>query len=377
MKKIALLTWYDNENYGTALQAYALEKSIGQFAPCEIIQYRTKFPGYNINHFTDPVLRKNLIYKVYDRTVMKFYKKYYENEESKRRLKMEEYFKRYLVFHPGKFDSENLKILNNEFEIFVCGSDQIWNPISFDPMFFLSFVDDKNKKIAYAPSFGVSSIREKGKKHIMSKLLNRFDAISVREVMGKKIVKDIIGDKCEVCLDPTLLLEKDEWEKIANDSTADLPEEYIFTYLLGRGKKNLKKAKRISKTLGKKLLVQPYYLPDYVNGEKKMDPSGPEDFLKAIRDSSFVCTDSFHGAIFAIIFKKPFVLFSRFNSKNKSSQNSRVESLMELVGLKERLDFKELDSKSSLLKISFDMSDELLKKERKKSLEYLCNAIKG
>lgn len=376
MKKIALLTWYDNENYGTALQAYALQKCIGKISPCEIIQYRTKFPGYNLKHFCDPVLRKNLIYKVYDRTIMKCYKKYYENEETERRSKMEEYFRR-LDFNPKKFDAENLKELNDEYEIFVCGSDQIWNPTSFDPMFFLSFVNNENKKIAYAPSFGVSSIKEEKKKRIISELLERFDAISVREVAGKKILRDLTGKNCNVCLDPTLLLEKDEWEKIASDSVAELPEEYVFTYLLGRGKKNLKKAQRISKTLGKKLLIQPYYLPDYINGEDILCAAGPEDFLNAIRNASFVCTDSFHGAIFSIIFRKPFVLFSRFNSKNKSSQNSRVESLMELVGLKDRLDFKEINSKSSLLNISFDKSDEQIEKERIKSLDYLYTAIKG
>lgn len=375
MSKVALLTWYDNENYGTALQAFALQKSINRKMKCEIIKYKTPFGGYGIDYMLDPVLRRDLLYKIYDHTIMKVHKNAYIEREKERRMKMEDFFNNKLVFSPYNVNAENISVLNQYYDRFVCGSDQIWNPNNFDGHFYLDFVTDDNIRIAYAPSFGVASIIDEVQCKTIHELLKKFNYLSIRESAGKKIIEDIAERDCDICLDPTLLLDRSDWEKLADESTITLPSQYVFTYLLGRNHRNLKKSKIVANTLKKNMLVQPYYLPDYVNGEEIVSPSGPADFLNAIRNSSFVCTDSFHGTIFAILFRKPFVLFSRFNSKNRSSQNSRVESLLNLVGLSERLDFNNIYSKTALLDMSFTNCEKSIELERKRSLEYLYNAL--
>lgn len=377
MKKIALMTWYDNENYGTALQAYALQDTISEYAECEIIPYKSKHPGYGLKDIINPVLRKNLCWKVYERTILKFFEGKYLLPEKERYVLMQDYFCKKLKFVVLDSEQDLLNKVNQEYDAVVCGSDQIWNPTRYDSHFFLDYVKDEILKIAYAPSFGVSEFQNNEVKKEISEQLTRFDYLSVRENAGQKIIWELLNKKVPVCLDPTLLKEKEFWLKLAEESKIEVPDKYVYCYLLGRNKKHLKSAKTISKTLGIRLVQQPYNIVDYMNGVDLVPPSGPADFLKAIKNSEFVCTDSFHGAIFAIIFEKPFVVFKRFNCSNKASQNSRVETLLQTVGMEDRLKLSANSSMKELLDISFEDCKEKLCIARRESKSFLKNAIEG
>jgi len=128
----------------------------------------------------------------------------------------------------------------------VCGSDQIWSPIFYDPHYYLDFVDNDTKKISYAPSFGVSDIYEEGVKKGIEKLLNRFENISVREEQGKEIIKEICDKNVEIVLDPTLLITKEEWIKLFEIKEDKNKDNYILCYFLESNKKYLKVAKELS-----------------------------------------------------------------------------------------------------------------------------------
>ena len=271
--------------------------------------------------------------------------------------------------------NEIWEYVNREYDAVVCGSDQIWNPTRYDKRFFLDFVVDEIPKIAYAPSFGVSKIANKAISNEISKLLLRFDFLSVRERAGQQIVSELIQKEAPVCLDPTLLQGKDFWNRLADESKNALPEKYAYCYLLGRNKRHFNTSKAISNTLGLKLLQLPYHISDYMNECEFVPPSGPADFLSAIRKSEFVCTDSFHGAIFAILFEKPFVVFKRFNSANSSSQNSRIETLLEVAGFEKRLELGSFSSEKELMDIRFGRCRERLEIVRNESVDYLKNAL--
>lgn len=375
MKKVALMTWYNNRNYGTALQAYALQTIIKQYADCDIIPYRSPNPGYSIKNIINPVLRRNLLWKIFDRSVMRLHSSKYSQREEQRRQLMSDYFSRYLHFSGFDVQSESLNELQDQYDAFVCGSDQIWNPIMIDLHFFLDYINKPNCKIAYAPSFGVAELPHNELTARIQDLVNDFSHLSIREQAGQVILKQLTGKNVPICLDPTLLMKPDLWKKLANESDLNMPKEYVYCYLLGRNRKHLHKAQQVAKTLEKELYLQPYYVTDYTLGVPLVPPSGPLEFLNAIMHSSFVCTDSFHGAIFAIMFHKPFVLFRRFHSSGKSSQNSRVETLLKTVGLEDRLDLGCDISSEELLDVSFDGCEERLERVRRASIDYLRNAL--
>ena len=375
MKKVALMTWYDNENYGTALQAYALQSAISEYVECEIVPYKSGHPGYGLKDIINPVLRKNLYWKIYERVILRLFRKKYVVFQEQRSERMNEY-----IFRKLKFAIENTKQdlfdnVNYQYDAVICGSDQIWNPTRYDKHFFLDFVKDDILKIAYAPSFGVGSIVDNKINNEIKVLLNRFDYLSVREFAGREIISNLLGKDVQVCLDPTLLHGKEFWIQLVNESKIKVPDKYVYCYFLGRNKRNLQSAKVISKTLNLRLVQQPYNIVDYLSGVELIPPSGPEDFLNAIKNSDFVCTDSFHGVIFAIIFEKPFVVFKRFKETNRASQNSRIDTLLKTVGLEERIELSEYLSKDELLDISFEKCKENLRIDKEKSMIFLRSAL--
>lgn len=369
------MTWYDNENYGSALQAYALQAIISVFADCEIIPYKSRHPGYGLKDIVNPVLRKDLMWKIYERFFLSFRSDVYSHLEQIRRESMLDFFDRKLNIAKVDNFSEIPEYVNREYNAVVCGSDQIWNPTRYDKHFFLDFVIDEIPKIAYAPSFGVSKIADKTISNEVSKLLLRFDFLSVREKAGQRIISELIQKEIPACLDPTLLQSERFWNRLADESRIVLPENYAYCYLLGRNKRHYNTSKVISNTLGLKLLQQPYHISDYMNECSFVPPSGPADFLNAIRKSEFVCTDSFHGAIFAILFEKPFVVFKRFNNANNSSQNSRIETLLQVVGLEKRLELGASSSEKELMDIRYERCRERLEIVRNESIDYLKNAL--
>lgn len=375
MKKVALMTWYDNENYGSALQAYALQSQISCFADCEIIPYKSQHPGYGLKDIVNPVLRNNLMWKIYERLFLNNRSDVYSQSEQIRREYMLNFFEEKLNIANIANLNEIQEYVNREYDAVVCGSDQIWNPTRYDKHFFLDFVNNEIPKIAYAPSFGVSKITDRTVLNEISKLLLRFDCLSVREKAGQQMISELIRKEIPVCLDPTLLQSERFWNQLADESRIDLPEKYAYCYLLGRNKRYFNTSKAISQTLGLRFLQQPYHISDYMNECEFVPPSGPADFLNAIRKSEFVCTDSFHGAIFAILFEKPFVIFKRFKSTNGSSQNSRIETLLQVVGLENRLEIGTSPSKNELMDIRFDRCKERLGIVRNESINYLKNAL--
>ena len=148
-----------------------------------------------------------------------------------------------------------LKKLNGNFDAYICGSDQIWTPMIFNPLYYLSFVDDKYKRISYAPSFGVSKIPN-NKINKIAKLLDRFKSISVRESNGADIVKALIEKNAEVVLDPTFLMSQSEWDEIV-PNIVHSQEEYLLCYFLSENEEYWRVASTIADKYNLKILVIP------------------------------------------------------------------------------------------------------------------------
>lgn len=256
------------------------------------------------------------------------------------------------------------KELRDSYSYFIVGSDQVWNP-HYDFVAgkcdFLEFARD-NQKISYAASFGVSEIPSE-RKIEYAEYLKTFKAISVREKQGSKIVEELADRKATVVLDPTLLLDEIEWKKVEKKPAFCPKKEYVFVYALG-GKTDLFKDKI-------KQLKDKYEIFDVRSLQKnrKELPVGPSEFLYLIRNAEEVLTDSFHATVFSIIFHKKFITFNRPGL----NMNSRIESLAELVGIVNRM--TECGDLNGEAEIDYVKVDEILDKERKKSIDFLKNAL--
>lgn len=360
--KIGIITWHYYNNVGSNLQAYAMQKILKNLG------HKPIFINYRYKIYKDSFLKK--IIKNFCIKIDKFFPNLI-NE--KMRFGAYRFQKEELNQTEEIYDKKKLEKIASKFDAVVCGSDQIWAPNVFDEVYMLSFVDQQIKKIAYAPSIGLNVIPEnlieKYKKYI-----RRIDNVSTREDNGVKLLKEYCDIEATQVLDPTLLIEKDEWLELTKGENS-INEKYIFIYLLGEKEWIRNWIQEFSNNLKMKVIL----LSNFKNDKKYTDfhykAVGPKKFIKLISEAQYVLTDSFHGMIFSILLKKQFYIFDRFNSDEKLCQNSRIISLLKLLELEDRR-IKSND-KVKLLekKIDYEKTDKSLKKEREKSLKFLLDSL--
>lgn len=368
-EKIGICTLYTGYNFGSALQAYSTKMILDEmgFEP-ELF----KVSG-SLVRGRDIRLKKTLILftrmLLFSKNKINVIKSFSGNNKSNVNIKTLNEFDDFYnnKLNPTVISYKKLKKIskNTEYISFICGSDQIWNSTAFyvDPFYYLSFCP-KNKRIAYAPSFGRTYIPTYNKNIIKKKLLG-IDNISIRENSGKKIIKELINKDVDVCLDPTLLLDKHKWNKSLEVSKIN--KKYILCYFLNAPSSNAKKF--INKlSIEKKMDV----ISINNNFFKNVVYGGPETFLSFLSSAEYVITDSFHGVAFSINFEKKFYVFDRqYITEN---QSTRIKSLLEIVNLEDVFECEyELDSNY----FDYKMVSNILSKEREKSLEFLKKSIRS
>lgn len=357
MKKIGIITLNGYFNYGNRLQNYALQESI-------------KYLGYVVDTIIPQQDERDKIKKSSKENLKNIYL------SIKVRIKNPLFHKRqslFVKFTQGyinaviyKKTEESFNELDNNYDFFVVGSDQVWNPYYMDnrDIFFLTFTND-NKKIAYAPSFGVNKIPKKFINDYRNGLV-RFKSLSVREELGAKIIADIAKREAEVVLDPTLLLTKEQWVNISVSSVHKPKSKYLLTYFLGE------KSNEMSEYIHK--IARTYELTT-VNladvKDKKGYVTGPLEFIDYIKDASILFTDSYHGSVFSILLETPFVVMER--KGDRYSMNSRLDTLLKTFHLESRR--YEYMSKEPLFIVHNEDVIDILKNERKKAFDYLEKAF--
>ena len=363
--RVAIVTWFHYINYGTALQVFAEKNYIEKKGYLvEVVQYYPEIPPmYYKSKLNEYLARgKNKLYKLtHSRKIIDTY-----GQEV-----FQSFINENLPLTERVETAADFEALNDKFDCFVCGSDQIWSPLNFDPHYFLDFVTDPSKMIAYAPSLGVSQIDRPGDDKKIAELTNRFKYLSVREKTGAELIRKLNGREARVVLDPTFLLYKDDWDRLVPGEAEGQP--YVLAYFLRENKKYWKAVNEVAKKLQLEIKVIPVFEDDLKMSGARTG-AGPDDFVRLIRGASFICTDSFHGMAFAVNFNKQFLPFQRFASGAKDSQNSRVYDFLDSVGLKDRIyDGGRVDK--YLKKIEYKPVNEKLEVLRRKSKEYLDGAL--
>jgi hypothetical protein len=350
--KIGILTFHWATNYGAVLQSFAFQEFLKRFGhEVYIINYRPR------------QYKKTLLKCIF---TPRFWLVPLKLKDYIKELKLESFRKKYLNETILYESLDELKIAPPNMNIYICGSDQIWNPTfttlgegKITTSYYLDFGSSDIKRIAYAVSFGCEDLTNEASLVVKNQIQN-FDALSVRENSGLKIVKGLGFQNAEVLCDPTLLLNSDDYFFILNNIKSK-QKSSIFNYFL-RGKDE--RVRDLNN-----ILLSRY---DGVNDSTNISSNSIIDWLSNIYNSSIVVTNSFHGMVFSIIFRKPFLVIAARGID--SGMNDRFRTVLNFVGLEERLIYS-IDSKQvkELLEkeINWDLVHERISELQKSTISFL------
>lgn len=323
--KIKTITCHDVYNVGASLQAYALEQYLTeQGHDVEIIDYK---PDYLSRHyslsvvsnprFDRPLVRQAyLLVKLPGRLAARY---------GGRKKSFDLFRQSMLRVTAKRYDSAAaLRDDPPEADVYIAGSDQIWNPLfrnGKDEAFFLAFVPDGRKRISYAASFAVEALAEEDRAR-MKPWLEKLDAVSVRETSGVRLLESMGLHGEQVC-DPVFLLTREQWAALAVQHPSG-----VFIYDFDSSEQILQMADALSEGLNKPI-VSVFPMPHAARICKDM---GPREFLGAIASADVVLSNSFHATAFALLFHKDFFVVER-----REKINTRMRDLLESVGLAGRM----------------------------------------
>lgn len=348
-RKCGILTWHYLDNYGSFLQTYALYTMVKKNGLEPII----------INYCKDA--KTAMLYKILRQTRNVLFASFNKAISRKRKF----YKERKHNFKETKLISSYEEIKNIEqFDTYVCGSDQIWSSNLLDMAYF--FKGLKNSKFSsYAVSTVIDCYTNLQKDEITKELI-KFDYISVREKKGIKLLSKLTNKKIEKVLDPTLLLTASEWmDKI---SKTNLYGKYILCYLIGEDCKYKNVILNYAKKNNLKL-INICIQQNQKFGDLIIENASPFEFLNMIFNAETIFTDSYHGTLFSIIFSKNFYSLKRFEDNEVYNQNERVYEVMHDLKLLDR--YVDVNSKLPEQPINYEIVNNILKDARAFSKDYL------
>lgn len=320
MAKVGIITMHRVKNYGSALQAYATQYMVEKLGyECEIIDYQ--YPGlyqFERSPYRHPVIAAKLWWlrptwlRVKWWFMMKKERRMWRVRLKKGKLdSFEQFYHDFLKLSSFFYAPSSLRSAPPAYDIYMTGSDQVWNPkyAKGDTIFLLDFVSSK-KKIAYAASFASDKLEEQFASSFKP-LLQQYEAISVREFGGKKIIKDLLGKEVPVVLDPTLLLDADEWSSLSGLCSKHpyQGKKYILVYMLDYAFDPSSVIYDIIRRLQEQTSYEVVSIGNFdkckFSPYKAVAEAGPLEFLQLFRYASYVVTSSFHGTAFAVNFGIP------------------------------------------------------------------------
>lgn len=348
---IGYVGWWDSMNYGSALTSFAMNRTLKNLGKTVImLEHRGMVPGkedYGLD----------------------FAKHFYDCSKIT--------------------NTKDFKRFNSVCDTFLVGSDQVWNwwNIQNDPgFFFLDFVDNNHKKIAYASSFGMDDTDFPDDKRIrVSYLLSKFNAISVREKSGVDVCRDEFGVKATHVLDPVFLCDMASYDEVTNLSKCKDEKDYVFSYILDPTEDKIEMVRTVAAKLGMNYKIAVDALNNYDSHtksftQKLMEEDNNvltnlriEDWLKYIKNSSYVATDSFHGLCYSIIYNKNVIAYI-----NPRRGSARFESIAQTTGLENRLitDSSQIAERKLLNRpINYKVVNSKLNAERERSMNWLKAAL--
>lgn len=368
--KVGGITWWSH-NYGSILQAYALQEVLKSFDGVEyeiINQY-----GGNPRSFGNflSLCKKLGLKEVFRKICRKLHPRLNARDKS-----IAEFISDRMNLFNG-FNEDNIDLANGRYECFICGSDQIWNPTLISPsnrLYWLNFADAGKHKIAYAPSVGVSRFNAE-ESLVIKKNLSTFSALSCRESSGTRALNEALGkNSCVTVLDPVMLVDRALWDGISGKAVIKQP--YLFAYMLRTNKARVKKTEEIARANNLDILTIPRLEKDGLGcsnfGDYRLWSASPAQFISAVRHAGLVVTDSFHCTAFSCLYHKNFLVFPKLGNP----QLTRIEDLQNLFGISSRI-IEESTSMAAMPRESIDWErfESILRQTKNTSYEFLENAL--
>lgn len=355
-KKVGVISIWDIDNYGNRLQNYAMLHAVKDLG----------YDAYTLKMWPQKKWKRVFQYIFnYDVSFLRLCMEKARNNRKYHFLKFERenITKDRHFFHA----EENRKLINKLYDGFVMGSDQIWNPVFLgESYYFGAFADEDKPTVSYAASIGVSELKESDQVKL-KKGLATVKKISVREDAAADIIENLGIPRPKVVVDPTMLVSASEWEKLEKKPKG-LERNYLLLYYLGDvSDERWNYLNRIANENNLELVIL---------GKKeypKYFDAGPAEFLYLIHHAKLVCTDSFHGCVFSILFQTPFYIFERENSVQQ--MNSRIDTLLGIFRFCDRKKNRDYDSYS--LECSFDQCKEILANKKEEGFHFLEESLKG
>ena len=358
--KVGIVTFHFVNNFGGALQAYALQKAVSQVCDVEteIIDYRNWFI-----RLTDTVRMFPISTNIAEiKSGLKTMKQRFG-----RKKKFANFINTNCQLSRYYGNSQAIKLHSPGCDKYICGSDQIWNPyLTFGVVnaYFLGWVKEEQNKISYAPSFGTSNTGSIFEKR-MKKYLSSFGSISVREQEGIDFVEKLTGKEAIQLIDPTFLLSSEDWEEIA--ITPKISGKYMLLYIMQQDEEMYSYARKLKERLGLQLVeISRYgYKPDFV--DVSLVDVGPSEFIGLFKNADYICTNSYHGFVFSVLFEKEFCLIpcKRFRVR---IENLAKLFFIELPAIDENIEPKDMHYDKENVR-------QIIEVEKQKALEYLQNNI--
>lgn len=388
MKRIGIVSCYFQHNYGSMLQALATQMALDKLnyenETVDISGFNHEIKKAKLLYFAKASLTSDILLSKLGMAKNVLIKKFSKNEYAAmsriRAEKFDDFSKKRFRKSPKYTSKKELgDSCKENYSSVLVGSDQLWLPGNIAADYYtLNFVPETVNTIAYATSFGQSSLpKDSSRKAAL--FLKKIRHIGVREESGQKLVKELAGRDVPVVCDPTLLFTGEEWLSIQKDEPI-VEDKYILCYFLGNNPPHREFAKRLRQATGCKIVALTH-LDEFVKSDEGYADEtpynvDPADFLNLIRNATYVCTDSFHCSVFSMLYKKVFFTFRRYARKTKSSTNSRLDTLFRLAGVSGRiLEGTEDIQKCLSMEIDYDSVHQNFAKIREESYQYLQNAL--
>lgn len=423
--KIKLVTFAPHPNFGTCLQSYALNYVLRKMGhDVEFIYNRRETPPPTFRHYVFAVLkcivkiflsekrisrlkdRKNamthngqrgndapVILQLPDHRVLGFLSKcpgykffakkwYYGNLQKRKVYKF--------TFEDGNFNMRRLfthadyeKVVKDA-DLFVTGSDQIWNPFcgGFNPMMFLEFVNDGTKCVAYSSSISLPELPLSVAPR-MKAGLQKFSHIAVREQRSVELLSKLLGrDDIKLVVDPTYLLSAEEWEEFGDRAEIEftVPDKYIFCYFVGNKRADVyeRMVQDVKRFTGIERVInlECYNRPRVYGGGITYQNAGPYEWVYLLRHASYVCMDSYHATVFALKFQKEFVHAMKNADTETGSQNTRMYDILSRYGILYK-NYNANGGNGWQQRIDYARLAPLIESEIKDSMDYLKYEIEN
>lgn len=365
MKKIGTITFSWAHNYGALLQTYALEKKLEQFGDVRVIDFKKEqyVKMYKVLTPLNGNINKKL--KILIKNVLYFSKNYCRYKNFKN------FINKNINFSRSFYSEEDLKKNAPNYDIYITGSDQVWNPKivgELSDAYTLNFGNSNVIRISYAASVGDAS-QIKYNKEIFKEKLSHLDCISVRENDAKIELDRILDNDVSVVLDPTLLLTREEWSKVIKGNKEK--EKYILAYVVEEDIEYNKIVNELSKKTGLKVIHFEKRGKKYNNVLKSAYTADPFDFVNYIKNAEYVVATSFHATVFSIIFNKKFFIIPHRKT------GARVTNLLDKLEIKGRTfsNIEEFENINYNFETNWEEVNKKLNIERKKSINWLSNAL--